>query len=103
MFNVTLSPDAKVTRKNLADQDKQDVDKWCEALKSWRLDKFSSRKTGIILGGRERVYMLKTDNDIRLVFKKDSKGIAITSIVPSNSVQRRTLDKARKTRGARVA
>ena len=103
MFKVILSDEAEIALDKFADQDKQDVDKWLEQLKSWRPDKFISRMGGLILGNGEKLYILKTDNEIRLVFKKDARRITVTQIFPTEAVRRRVLDKARKTRRARIA
>jgi hypothetical protein len=107
MISVTISRDAKLKLDNFAEQDKREVQEWCKELREWRFEspRFLSRTNGLELGGREkkRLYVLKTDSDIRLVFTESVDGITVTDILPSSAVNQRTLDKARKSRKMKTA
>lgn len=80
MLNVILSRSAEIQLSTLKDKDRQQVLKWCDRLKGWRKDRWLGRIHRINLGhnGRETVYHLRTDSEIRLFFKFDEKKGTIT-------------------------
>ncbi|HUB23934.1 MAG TPA: hypothetical protein VL992_00795 [Tepidisphaeraceae bacterium] len=101
MVDVTLNRDAAKSLERLADEDRQEVERWRDELRAWRPDspRFVSRTNGVLLGnGRVWLYVLKTDSDTRLAFTKGPKGIEITEILPSAAAKDRILKKARNGR-----
>jgi hypothetical protein len=88
---------------DLADEDREDVQKWCKELRGWRRDKFFSRTAGIELSPGDTLYMLRTDSEIRLMFRATAREVTIAEIVPSESVGRRMRSTARKSRKLKIA
>jgi hypothetical protein len=93
MLKVTLSPQAQSTLNDLADEDREDVQRWCKELRGWKPDKFFSRTAGIETKPGDMLYLLKTDREIRLMFRATAKRVAIEDIVPTDAVRRRMAPK----------
>jgi mRNA-degrading endonuclease RelE of RelBE toxin-antitoxin system len=108
MPKVVISDTAEKRLRALAPDDRAEVRKWCDELKTWRPDnlKFLSRTIGI-----NSTFMLRTDADTRLVFTTDTKGITkpakvitiMDVMLSGDAVRQRTLEHARRAKRARQA
>jgi mRNA-degrading endonuclease RelE of RelBE toxin-antitoxin system len=89
MLKVDFSRGAEIQFSSLDEKEKQMIRRWVEKLSGFRPDLpyWTRRVKRLMLEGPETVYLLRTNTEFRLFFKKDAKGITVTDIA-----LQRTLD-----------